>query len=103
MHIWKLVVAIRQAQKTAITLPTSTLPSRTSFAPNQKPCTNMPNAINWLKPEVTAHTRLTFHARDCILCVTERNADCSCVEALKAFTVEIADTARSTRVAAKPS
>jgi hypothetical protein len=57
MHIWKLVVAIRQAQKTAITFPTSTLPSRTSFAPNQKPWTNMPIAINWLKPEVIAHTR----------------------------------------------
>ena len=46
MHFWKLSVAIRQAEKTPMTWPASTLPSRTSFAPNQKPGTNNPNEIN---------------------------------------------------------
>ena len=103
MHIWKLVVAIRQAQKTPITWPGSTVPSRTSFAPNQKPCTNIPYATNWLKPEVHAQIRLTRHAVFCSFCMTATNAECSCETALNAFTVAIADTARSTRVAACPN
>jgi hypothetical protein len=42
MHICRLLVAMRQAQNTAITSPGITLPSLTSLLPNQKPCTNMP-------------------------------------------------------------
>ena len=49
---------------------------------------------------MVAHMQSARHVLFCSFCRTERNADCSCKIALKAFTVAIADTTRSARVAA---
>lgn len=76
MHIWRLLVAMRQAQKTAMTSPGETVPSLTSLEPNQNPWTNMPIITKCANPEVKPQTperRLAFSfmvpndfsARDC--------------------------------------
>ena len=62
IHIWRLLVAIKQAQKTVMTSPAPTLCSLTNFAPNQKPCTNMAIMTNWAIPLVKPQTRVKFFA-----------------------------------------
>ena len=104
MHVWKLVIAIIiNAQKTPIAWPGSALPSHTIIVPNQKPSTDIPYATNSLKPEGHAQMRLTPHPILCSFRMTAANAECSCETALKAFTVAIDDTARSTRIATRPN
>ena len=51
-HIWRLLAAIKHAQKTATTSPAPILFSLTNFVPYQKTWTNMAIMMNWAKPEV---------------------------------------------------
>lgn len=61
IHICRLLVAIKQAQKTAITV---TLFSLTNFALNQKPWTNMAIITNRAVPEEKPQTRFSLMAAD---------------------------------------
>ena len=99
MHSCRLLVAIRQAQKTDMTSPALTVPLRTSDAPNQKPWTNIAMLENWLSALVKPQTALTFVVLACILLSTSERAETSYAWALNALTVAIALTARSTSVA----
>jgi len=100
MHICKLDVAIRHAQKTAMTFPGETVPALTSFEPNHKPCTNMASMTNCAKLLVMPQTIWPFQAAWRIFSRTLDNVTCSCLAVLNALTVAIAATARSTRLAA---
>ena len=101
-HIWRLLDAIRHAQKTAITSPGVILPSRTSLEPNQKPCTNMAIITNWEAPEVDAQSLFILAPSLSKRWNTALARPCSYAEALKALTVAIAVAARSIIVAATP-
>ena len=46
MHIWTLLVAIKQAQRTVMRSPAPIFPPPTSFEPNQNPWTNIAIVAN---------------------------------------------------------
>lgn len=58
---WRLLAAMRHAQKTAITSPSETVPSLTSFVPKRIFWTNMAMLTSWLIPLVMPHTPLALN------------------------------------------
>ena len=100
MHIWRLLVAIKQAQKTAMTSPGLILSSLTSFEPNQKACTNMAMVTNCAAALVAPQTALSFFEARLRRSRTASRECRSYGAALNALTVAMEASARSTRVAA---
>ena len=99
IHIERLDVAIRQAQKVATTSPKVILPSLTSLDPSQIPWTNiaiMTNCANALVKPHTLFRRLTATLRDSKARVAFLSSKSW---ALKALTVDMAVRARLTSVA----
>jgi hypothetical protein len=100
LHICRLLVAIKQAQKTAVMSPAPILLSLTSFEPNQKPWTNIAMVTNCAAALVAPYTALNFFDAWFNRSSTSSRKRCSNGPALKALTVAMEARAWSTRVVA---